>query len=76
MTPNKDLFISFRPCTGTTKLAHGGIGCITGIGDIQLRCRRRSGGVGYAALRDVILDEELEKNLFSYQVVMGEGYKL
>ena len=71
-----DLFISFRPCTGTTKSAHRGIGRITGIGDIRLRCLQRTGGVGYAILRDVILDEELEEILFSYQVVMGKGYKL
>ena len=32
--------------------------------------------MGYAILRDIILDEELEENLFSYQVVMGKGYKL
>ena len=76
MTPNKDPLFSFRPCIDTTKSAHGGIGRITGICDIRLRCRRRSGGVGYATLHDVILHEELEENLFSYQVVMGKGYKL
>ena len=32
--------------------------------------------MGYATLHDVILDEELKENLFSYQVVMGKGYKL
>ena len=71
-TPNKGLFIagSFRPCSGTTKSAHGSTGCIIGIGDIRLRCRRRSGGLGYAILHDVFLDEELEENLFSYQVVL------
>ena len=34
------------------------------------------GGVGYATLHNVILDEGLEENPFSYQVVMGKGYRL
>ena len=78
MTPNKDLFIpnSFKPCSGTTKSAHGGIGRISGVGDIRLKCRRRSGGMGYATLRDVVLDEGLEENLFSYLSVIGKGFKL
>ena len=78
MTPNKDLFIpnSFKPCSGTTKSAHGGIGHISGVGDIRLKCRRRPGGMGYATLRDLVLDEGLEENLFSYLSVIGKGFKL
>ena len=48
----------------------------SGVGDIWLKCRRRSGGIGYAILRDVVLDEGLEENLFSYLSVMGKGFKL
>ena len=79
MTPNKDIFISnsLKPCSGTTKSAHGGIGRISGVGDIRLKCRRRSGGMGYyATVRGVVLDEELEENLFSYLNVIEKGFKL
>ena len=77
MTPNKDLFIpsSFKSCSGTTKSTCGGIGLISGVGDIRLKCRRRSGGVGYAIPRDIVL-EGLEENLFSYLSVIGRGFKL
>ena len=30
----------------------------------------------YATLRDVVLDEGLEENLFSYLIVIGKGFKL
>ena len=78
MAPNKDLFIpnSFKPCSGTTRSAHGGIRHISRVGDIRLKCRRRSGGMGYSILRDVVLDEGLEENLFSYLSVIGKGFKL
>ena len=77
MTPNKDLFIpsSFKSCSSTTKPTHGGISLISGVGDIRLKCRRGSGGVGYAILRYIVL-EGLEENLFSYLSVIGEGSKL
>ena len=69
-------FMVSTPTTAhnSTRSARGGLGRITGVGDIRLGCRRRSGEVGYATLRDVILDEELEENLFSF--VMGKGYKM